>query len=189
MSRIYCVSLRKPVDPDDKRADPMYVSGSFGSTGCHSNGLLSDVGMKQGRLKKGDRLMFVQGPKIVFITPPLKQIERVRGHNVAFWNSQWEQKQKRPLKLEYGMELDLDQARMINPRINSLRKVRSHLRTYVQPAKDPDTLLKEYKAFVQKQTANQGNEIYIENYCETFCEDERCKGCKRLIKPARAKSD
>jgi hypothetical protein len=185
MPRVYCVSLRTPVDADDKRADPMYADGNFGSTGSHSNGLLSDVGIKQGQIKKGDRLMFVQGRKIVFITPPLKQIERVRGYYVAFWDSHWGQKQKRPLKIEYGMELDLDRARMINPKIRSLRKASSHFRTYVQPVKNPDKILEKYMAVVKNQAAKYDDEIYIENYCETFCEDERCNGCGRLIKLER----
>jgi hypothetical protein len=178
---VFCVALRRPHNRTDKRPDPKYEKGSFGSTGCHSDNLLSDAGLRQSRIQKGDRLVFVQGNRVVFVTPLIIQIDRTNGYNVAIWYSHWKLKEKRPLKLKHSMKLDLDHARMINPNIEDLKKISSHLRKFSQPISNPDRFVKDYEDFVQEQKAKFGDEIYAEHYCQTFCEDDRCEGCIRLI--------
>jgi hypothetical protein len=180
MPKVYCVYLRRPHNKRDKRTDPKYESGNFGSTGCHSDNLLSDAGQRQNRIQKGDRLMFVQGSKVVFITPPLARLDRTDGYNVAVWNSRWESKERRPLKLKYGMKLDLDHFRMINPKIRNLKKISSYLRTYSQPIENSYRFLRYYESFLKKQEAEYGDKIHVEHYCQTFCENEECEGCTWL---------
>jgi hypothetical protein len=70
---LYFVLLRRPRGLDDRRDDPFWEFGSFGSTGCHSKNLLHP---KTCCLKDGDRLVFVQGGKgefrVVALTPRIK---------------------------------------------------------------------------------------------------------------------
>jgi hypothetical protein len=185
VQRAYCVALRIPRNRKDRRTDPKYETGSFGSTGCHSNNLLSDEGRRRNRIQKGDRLVFVQGNKIVFITPPIRQINKTQGYNVAVWSPSWASKVGRPLKLKYSMPLELDHARMINSKIRDLKKVTSHLRAYSQPLKKPQKLVNDFEAFAKKQKDEFGDKIYVERYCQTFCEDERCAGCAWLMEAKR----
>ena len=178
MQRVYCVSLRMPSNRKDKRPDPKYEIGNFGSTGCHSNNLLSDTGFREKRIRKGDRLVFVQSNKVVFITPPIRRLDRVDKYNVTVWNPNWGSKASRPLKLRHSMKLDLSHARMINPNIMDLKKIGSHLRAYTKPIGNPHKFISDYEAFVKKQEAEYGDAIYVEHYCQTFCED-RARAIKK----------
>lgn len=184
MQRVYCVSLRMPSNRKDMRIDPKYEIGSFGSTGCHSRNLLSEKGFKEGRIRRGDRLVFVQGNKVVFATPPIRRLEQVphkKGkYNVPVWNPNWRTKASRPLKLKHSMKLDLSHARMLNPNINDLKKIGSHLRTYTKPIGNSHKFISDYEVFVKKQKAEYGDAIYVDHYCQTFCEDEQCEGCTWL---------
>lgn len=189
MPKIFCVALRRPINRTDKRTDPKYEEGSFGSTGCHSDNLLSDVGLRQNRIQKGDRLVFIQGDRVVFATPAITRIDRINGYNVAVWDSHWKSKEKRPLKLKYSMTLDIDHARMINPNIMDLKKISSHLRKYSQPIGNPYRFAQDYEGFVKEQKAKHGDKIHAEHYCETFCEDERCQGCIWLTEAEHRESD
>jgi hypothetical protein len=75
------------------------------------------------------------------------------------------------LKLKHSMKLDLRHARMINPNIIDLKKISSHLRAYTKPIENSHKFISDYEAFVKKQKAEYGDEIYVEHYCQTFCED------------------
>lgn len=182
MRRIYCVLLRKPYDGGDLRTDPIYEIGSFGSTGCHSKNLLSEKGCKEKRIQEGDMLVFIQNRRVVFITPPIIHTRKYDNYNVVVWNPNWEVKEKRPLKLKFAMKLDLSHARMINPRIKDSKKISSHLRTYSKPIVNPHQLIRDFKAFVNQQKAKHGNAIFVERFCQTFCEDGKCEECDWLIK-------
>ena len=74
--RVFIVVLRRPKlsDPEEKREDPFWEFGSFGSTGCHMKNLLNPKKAKT-RLE-GARLAFAQGGhlgfKLVKLTPPIR---------------------------------------------------------------------------------------------------------------------
>ena len=178
-----------PCNRNDMRTDPIYEIGSFGSTGCHSDNLLSEKGRKEKRIRKGDKLVFVQGNKVVFITSPITRLDRFGKYNVTIWNPNWRSKARRPLKLKHSMKLDLSHARMINPNIKNLKKISSHLRAYTKPIGSSHKFISDYEDFVKKQKAKYGDEIFVEHYCQTFCEDERCEGCTWLIKAQHRESD
>src|SRR5690349_18822148 len=71
--RLYFVCLRRPSGYKDRRNDPFWEFGSFGSTGCHSRNLLHPV---RSTLRDNDRLVFVQGgdgeSRVIALTPPIK---------------------------------------------------------------------------------------------------------------------
>lgn len=183
MPRVFCAWLRWPRNKKDKRPDPKYEEGSFGSTGCHSSNLLSNKGFDSNRFQRGDRLMFVQGSKIVFVTPELNLVDKdEKDHVVVHWDSDWRCKQKRPLKIRHAMELDLLHAQMINPKIVDFKKISSHLRSYSQPAKNPDKLLRDYYNLVEEKQERLKDDIFVDRYCETFCEGDSCERCGRFIK-------
>jgi hypothetical protein len=184
MPRVFCACLRWPRNKSDKRPDPKYEEGSFGSTGCHSRNLLSDKGFKNGRIQRGDRLIFVQGSKIVFITPELSLVDKdEKGRVVVHWDSDWRCKQKRPLKIKHAMELDLLHAQMINPRIFDFKLIGSYIRSYSQPVMNPDGLLRDYESLLKEMQERLKDEMFVDLYCETFCAGSSCESCERLIKP------
>lgn len=83
---IYTVYLRQPAGLHDRRCDPFWEVGSFGSTGCHSSNLLHP---RRSPLTAGDRLVFLQGSRgevrAIAMTPPI----RVGGTSArleALWN-------------------------------------------------------------------------------------------------------
>jgi hypothetical protein len=85
----YTVYLRQPGGLDDRRCDPFWEFGSFGSTGCHSKNLMHP---KRSPLSAGDRLVFLQGApgevRAIAMTPPI----RVGGSSMqleALWDSQY----------------------------------------------------------------------------------------------------
>lgn len=183
MSRVFCAYLRQPYDETDPRTDPKYEEGSFGSTGCHSTNLLSEKGYRRNRIQRGDRLVFVQQKRVVFITPPSRQIRMDKDHHVVvYWNSGWKSKLKRPLKFNYAMELDLTHSRILNPSIKESEKIISHLRSYSQPLRNPRVFIQDYEDFVQKQNAEYGKTVFVERYCQTFCNKDKCGKCIRLAK-------
>lgn len=69
---IYTVYLRQPAGLHDRRCDPFWEFGSFGSTGCHSSNLLHP---RRSPLTAGDRLVFLQGSRgevrAIAMTPPI----------------------------------------------------------------------------------------------------------------------
>lgn len=69
--RVFFVHLRRP-GRDDERTDPIYESGSFGCTKCHSTNLMHPDHAEELR---GARLAFIQGghlgSRLVFLTPPI----------------------------------------------------------------------------------------------------------------------
>ena len=73
---VFIVVLRRPKlsNPHEKREDPFWEFGSFGSTGCHRRNLLNPNEAKD-RLE-GARLAFAQGGregfKLVMLTPPVR---------------------------------------------------------------------------------------------------------------------
>jgi hypothetical protein len=83
---IYTVYLRQPAGLHDRRCDPFWEMGSFGSTGCHSSNLLHP---RRSRLTAGDRLVFLQGSRgevrAIAMTPPI----RVGGHSARL-EAQWD---------------------------------------------------------------------------------------------------
>lgn len=183
MSIVFCAWLRWPRNNRDKRSDPKYETGSFGSTGCHSSNLLSNKGFRNGRIQKGDRLIFVQGSKIVFITPELTRVDKdEKDHVVVHWDSDWKCKQKRPLRIEHAMELDLLHAQMVYPKIVDFIKISSHLRSYSQPVENSDKLLSDYYSLVKEKQERLKDDIFVDRYCETFCEGNACEKCHRLVK-------
>ena len=83
---IYTVYLRQPAGLHDRRCDPFWEFGSFGSTGCHSSNLLHP---RRSPLTAGDRLVFLQGApgevRAIAMTPPI----RIGGHSArleALWD-------------------------------------------------------------------------------------------------------
>lgn len=83
---VYTVYLRQPAGMDDRRCDPFWEFGSFGSTGCHSSNLLHP---RHSPLTAGDRLVFLQGSsgevRAIAMTPPI----RVGGNSArleALWD-------------------------------------------------------------------------------------------------------
>jgi len=174
--------LRLPRNDDDARSDPKYEEGSFGSTGCHSHNLLSQTGYYKNRIRIGDRLVFVQHKKVVFITPSLRGISKNKGgYVVVYWDSHWKSKEKRPLKLRFTMKLDLTHAKMINPSISDPARIASHLRTYSEPLEDPANFLRDFENFVGKQREIFKDTIFVERPCQTFCVRENCEECSRLM--------
>jgi hypothetical protein len=69
---MYFVYLRRPRDLLDRRSDPFWEFGSFGTTGCHRKNLLNPHSTP---LMRGDRLAFLQGGvheiRVVALTPPI----------------------------------------------------------------------------------------------------------------------
>lgn len=181
MSKIFSALLRQPRNKEDRRLDPKYEEGSIGSTGCHSKNLLSEAGFRENRIQKGDRLIFIQGKRTVFITSPLRRINKNKdGYIVVYWNSSWKSKAKRPLKFKFAMKLDLNHLRMINPNIRETQKMGSHLRTYSQPLKNSRKFIQAYEQFIKDQKEEYGETIFIERYCQTFCERDECEECPRF---------
>jgi hypothetical protein len=87
--RVIIVHLRRPTaEPSEKRSDPFWELGSFGTTGCHSKNLMNPK--NEGRLK-GARLAFAQGGKqgtrLVYLTPPVKIVNH-GGRIEALWAPQ-----------------------------------------------------------------------------------------------------
>jgi hypothetical protein len=83
---IYTVYLRQPAGLHDRRCDPFWEFGSFGSTGCHSSNLLHP---RRSPLTAGDRLVFLQGApgevRAIAMTPPI----RIGGHSARL-EAQWD---------------------------------------------------------------------------------------------------
>jgi hypothetical protein len=83
---IYTVYLRQPGGLDDRRCDPFWEFGSFGSTGCHSSNLLHP---RRSPLTAGDRLVFLQGSpgevRAIAMTPPISVGGR-SAHLEAHWD-------------------------------------------------------------------------------------------------------
>jgi len=77
MQKVIVVLLRQPHMnlPSEKRSDPFWEFGSFGTTGCHGRNLMHP---KNAAHVAGSRLAFVQGGKLgfrlVLLTPPVKFI-------------------------------------------------------------------------------------------------------------------
>jgi hypothetical protein len=70
---VVIVLLRQPrKDPGERRSDPFWEFGSFGTTGCHQRNLLHP---KNRDFLFGKRLAFVQGGaqgfRLVYLTPPV----------------------------------------------------------------------------------------------------------------------
>jgi hypothetical protein len=180
MSKVFCALLRWPRNEDDIRPDPKYKEGSFGSTGCHSGNLLSEAGFRKGRIRQGDQLAFVQGKRVVFITPEIGSVEKDEKDNVAVhWVSSWESREKRPLKIDYAMKLDLLHAKMINPRIINLEKLGSYLRSYTRPLESSTRFVQDYEKHVSAQFEKYKDDIFVEKSCQTFCNKNDCNRCQR----------
>ena len=84
-SGVIIVVLRQPYNyPNEKRSDPFWEFGSFGSTKCHYTNLMNPK--KAHELEK-KRFAFAQGGhegfKLVYLTPPLSIIK----HNGFIENS------------------------------------------------------------------------------------------------------
>ena len=110
--KVFAVHLRRPkrarVAPDERRDDPFYEFGSFGSTGCHLNNLFNPRHEKD---LDGARLAFVQGgpqgTRLVFLTPPV---------TINVWEDRCEARwvpTKMPFK--YAEALDNNICRWDNP--------------------------------------------------------------------------
>ena len=101
--RVFLVHLRRP-GRDDLRADPFYEFGSFGCTTCHYTNLLHQNHAEE---LKGARLAFVQGGKLgsrlVFLTPPIREVRKWRkldrGKWIRFTEVKWKPG-KMPFKYE-----------------------------------------------------------------------------------------
>jgi hypothetical protein len=72
--QVFIVFLRQP-RKGDARHDPFWEFGSFGCTGCHMHNLLNPSTC---RIRKGDRLAFVQGGalgcRLLLVTPPVRRV-------------------------------------------------------------------------------------------------------------------
>ncbi len=86
---VYTVYLRRPAGKRDRRCDPFWESGSFGSTGCHTSNLLQP---RRSPLTVGDRLVFLQGShgevRAIAMTPPIRvggQLARLE----ALWDPEY----------------------------------------------------------------------------------------------------
>jgi len=174
--------MRFPCNSKDMRTDPIYEKGSFGSTGSHS-------GKRQKRIRKGDRMFFIQGyNRVVFITPPTTRVTRNDGHIVFLWNALWKMKKKRPLELRYGMKLDLKHAQMLIPDVRNMKEI-SFMRNHIPSAINSDRFVRDCKSFVKAQEAKHKDKIYAEHYCQTFCENEDCKSCRWLAEAKRRENE
>ncbi len=86
------VLLRQPMThrPNERRSDPFWEFGSFGRTGCHSHNLL---GARSAPTLVGRRLGFAQGGvagfRLVFITPPIRQVTAYRIDGRLFHEATW----------------------------------------------------------------------------------------------------
>jgi len=174
MGNIYTIYLRRPSEKNDPRRDPLYNKGCFGSTGCHSKDLLRPENEEM--FKKGsDRLCFMQGgsgnTKIVFITPPLTHVVKLKDRLIIKWDSRWSEKDQRPLKYEYGLRLTNSLARKLYGKIPEKKHVRElyqHFRKRIKPVDDPDYLLMEYRKYVSEMKRVHGDEIFVNHNHETF---------------------
>jgi hypothetical protein len=72
--QVFIVFLRQ-LRKGDARNDPFWEFGSFGCTGCHTHNLLNPSTC---RIRKGDRLAFVQGGalgcRLLLVTPPVRRV-------------------------------------------------------------------------------------------------------------------
>lgn len=87
--KVFIVVLRRPKvsEPCEKREDPFWEFGSFGSTTCHMTNLLNPE-MAKARVE-GARLAFAQGGpegfKLVMLTPPVR-IDDSKRPCQALWS-------------------------------------------------------------------------------------------------------
>ena len=88
-ANVFIVVLRQPdqSDPEEKREDPFWEFGSFGSTTCHMKNLLNPKHAKS-RLE-GARLAFAQGGpqgfKLVMLTPKV-MVNDSKKPSEVLWN-------------------------------------------------------------------------------------------------------
>ena len=174
MTNIYTILLRRPKCIKDPRVDPLYNKGCFGSTGCHSNNILHPKHEEMFR-KGADRLCFMQtgskNIKIVFITPPIAKVTKLRDRLIIKWNPRWNKKDQRPLKYEYGLPLTNTLARKLNKEIPTSKpenELYQHFRTRIKPVDHPNYLLRKYRAHISKMKKKYGNEIFANYNYETF---------------------
>lgn len=131
-NKLFFILLRQPHSSDDPRKDPKYKEGSFGSTGCHSDNI-----MRSGNIIKGDRLAFLQGGKdektnsttikIAFITPPINEVGTIHNNFVVKWESNWANRENRPLKFEYQADL------LEKPNIDKFTKKEKEILKIINP--------------------------------------------------------
>ncbi|MGQ4875968.1 MAG: hypothetical protein ACP6IY_18025 [Promethearchaeia archaeon] len=150
--RIFPCYLRTPISSRDKRNDPYYKYGNFGSTGCHSTNLLNPKTIQDRFFSENiiSLLMFIQGgkpekesrkiPKIPFISYCIESLEKIKikiktksSCNVKnekyqeyccalYWRSFWKNKWLRPLKFDDAFKIDLEIAKKIKPEFEKKSK-------------------------------------------------------------------
>jgi hypothetical protein len=86
-NRVVVVMLRQPYlsNPGEKRSDPFWEFGSFGTTGCHRTNLMNPKKLSE---HEGARFAFAQngpsGIKLVHLTPPVMTRQH-RGCGEVNW--------------------------------------------------------------------------------------------------------
>jgi len=193
--KLFFAYLRRPRNSKDDRTDPKYEEGEFGSTGCHQTNILNGK-----HIIPGDRLTFLQGGKdkkssastvkISYITPPIYEIKSVNGKNVVKWDSNWNNKEERPLKFEYQTNLlekpDKDKftkkerkiLQIINPNIinanccSKAQKISSCTRSYCKGRKlasnNAKKLIEFYEKNITTVKSTYGKEIFAEKSSDTY---------------------
>lgn len=194
-NKLFFILLRQPYSSDDPRKDPKYKEGSFGITGCHSDNI-----MRAGNINKGDRLAFLQGGKdkktnsttikIAFITPPINGVGTIHNNFVVEWQSNWTNRENRPLKFEYQANLlekpetdkftekEKELLNIINPNIldadcnSKAQKITSCTRCLTKGVKldspKSSKFIRFYKSNIKSAKEIEGKSIFAEKKSDTY---------------------
>jgi hypothetical protein len=161
---VYSVFLRRPRDLQDKRADPFWEFGSFGSTGCHAANLLHP---RRSPVADGDRLAFLQGGaqeiRVIALTP---SVRRDKASEVVWKRSYrpWPYVSA-PLLIDNRGETDFPAAIELLAhahRSTPCGAAASRLRTRTKPL--PAELARQLVAWFSKHAAQR-----IQRYTDAIC--------------------
>lgn len=171
----FFVYLRQPGGLHDRRDDPFWEFGSFGSTGCHSTNLMHLTGCP---IKRGDRLAFLQGGageiRVVGLTPPVIDVRTCgEKRREVIWPDTY-----RPMRFGEAPALVTNSGETAFPAVlDILKGVRknsfcgkasSKLRSCKQPI--PDRLANEMAAwFASKQSIENTVRTYTEAITRPEC--------------------
>jgi len=190
---LYIVKLRVPKNSSDKRRDPYYKYGNFGSTGCHAQNLLNIDKIEDRFLSgKANLIMFIQGgrgrqdsytiQKIPLISHYIRNIDKNANSGCTlYWDSLWNNKILRPLKFKYAYEITQEIGEKINPNFEKEQGDMSKFYSYVRSFSDPVDyenaieIILDYYRWRQKMFEKHGEEAFIDNDWETLEESDSKK--------------
>jgi hypothetical protein len=171
-ANVFIVVLRRPdrSDPNEKREDPFWEFGSFGSTTCHMKNLLNP---KQAKTRlEGARLGFAQGGpesfRLVMLTPMVK-VNDFKAPSEALWNPKRMpfRYARAPLLVDAEGRSDFGFIRRLVRRGNCLSptgQFSSSFRTRSTPLKpaDGNALIRIYDSKVKRASRQAFAETYLD---------------------------